>query len=227
MDDHYDDTDDALARHLSTHNNNHGDSRSNSPSYSHSDFRHSAIDPSLENISTNGSNRESPGHQPHNGTINPRQLPQNVYPKSISGSLWPPTPSDAAPTVSPRFSTHQDTQKLLPAFTPNDRHLPSIEVTDENLDDAYVQFILYCNPTVPLSTDSAELRRGFRQPPKSDGKTFNTYVLLELLRKFDNKEIKTWGQLAMDLGVEPPNLEKNQSVQKVQQYAVRLKVSFL
>ena len=31
----------------------------------------------------------------------------------------------------------------------------------------------------------------------------------------------------MELGVEPPDREKNQSTQKVQQYAVRLKVSLL
>ncbi|KAI9843384.1 MAG: hypothetical protein M1838_002639 [Thelocarpon superellum] len=152
--------------------------------------------------------------------------PPQASPDAESATLFTPTPSEAsAAPVSPGFGgTPQRQEKpLLPAFTPPDRSLPSREVTDESLDDAYVAFILYCNPVVTLSTDTAELRRGFRSPPKSDGKTFSTYTLLELIRQFENKEIKTWNQLAIQLGVEPPVLEKNQSAQKVQQYAVRLK----
>ncbi|KAF7956707.1 hypothetical protein EAE96_004037 [Botrytis aclada] len=105
----------------------------------------------------------------------------------------------------------------------NSRSLPSREVTDENFDDAYVGFIMYCNPAVASDTDTAELKRIFRAPPKSDNKSFSTFVLFELICKLENKEIKTWAQLAIDLGVEPPSLEKGQSAQKVQQYAVRLK----
>ncbi|KAK6610007.1 ARS binding protein 2 [Botrytis cinerea] len=105
----------------------------------------------------------------------------------------------------------------------NSRSLPSREVTDENFDDAYVGFIMYCNPAVASDTDTAELKRIFRAPPRSDNKSFSTFVLFELICKLENKEIKTWAQLAIDLGVEPPSLEKGQSAQKVQQYAVRLK----
>lgn len=104
------------------------------------------------------------------------------------------------------------------------RTLPSREVTDESIDDAYVSFIMYCNPNVPISTDSSELRKTFRAPPRSDGKSFSIYILWELIRKLDQKELKTWIQLAIELGVEPPSAEKKQSTQKVQQYAVRLKV---
>ena len=86
---------------------------------------------------------------------------------------------------------------------------------------------MYCNPSIPLDTDATELKRIFRAPPKSDGKNFNTFTLFELIRKLELKEIKTWAQLALDLGVEPPVLDKGQSAQKVQQYAVRLKVSSL
>lgn len=114
---------------------------------------------------------------------------------------------------------------LLPAESPTGRQLPPREITDQTLDDAYVSFIFYCNPTIPISTDSAELRKGLRTPPKSDGKSFSTYKLFELIRKLEHKEIRTWTQLAIQLGVEPPSAEKNQSAQKVQQYAVRLKVS--
>ncbi|KKA23853.1 ARS binding protein Abp2 [Rasamsonia emersonii CBS 393.64] len=103
------------------------------------------------------------------------------------------------------------------------RVLPLRELTDETIDDAYVAFILYCNPNVPSSVDTTELRKSFRSPPRSDGKSFSIYTLWELIRKLDRKELKTWIQLAIELGVEPPSLEKMQSTQKVQQYAVRLK----
>ena len=104
------------------------------------------------------------------------------------------------------------------------RSLPTHEVSDENFDDTYVNFIMFCNPMVPLDTDTIELRKTFRAPPRSDGKAFSTFKLFELIRKLEQKEIKTWAQLAIDLGVEPPALDKGQSAQKVQQYAVRLKV---
>jgi hypothetical protein len=105
------------------------------------------------------------------------------------------------------------------------RNLPSREVTDENFDDAYVEFILYCNPKVPKEAGVAELKRIFRIPPRSEGKNFNTFTLFQLIKKLESKDIKTWAQLAVDLGVEPPVLDKGQSVQKLQQYSVRLKVS--
>lgn len=104
------------------------------------------------------------------------------------------------------------------------RTLPSRDITDDTIDDAYALFILYCNPNVPSSVDTSELRKTFRSPPRSDGKSFSVFTLFELIRKLDNKELKTWIQLAIELGVEPPSMEKKQSTQKVQQYAVRLKV---
>jgi hypothetical protein len=118
------------------------------------------------------------------------------------------------------------------ASTPNTDHsrqdrrvLPTRAVTDENLDEVYLDFVMYCNPSISTDTDSTELRKIFRAPPKSDGKSFSTFTLFELIRKLELKEIKTWAQLVIELGVEPPVLEKRQSAQKVQQYAVRLKVS--
>ena len=108
---------------------------------------------------------------------------------------------------------------------PIQRNLPSRDVEDGTLDDAYVQFIMYCNPSVPLDVDTAELRKGFRNPPKSDGKSFSPFRLYELISKLELAEIKTWNQLVIDLGVDLPDAAKNQSSQKVQQYAVRLKVN--
>ena len=104
------------------------------------------------------------------------------------------------------------------------RGLPPVEVDQDSIEDAYVQFIFYCNPNIPLSTDTIELRRGFRSPPKTDGKVFDTFTLFGLIRRLETKDIDTWSQLVIEMGVEPPDAAKNQSTQKVQQFAVRLKV---
>jgi hypothetical protein len=131
-------------------------------------------------------------------------------------------PSEASPSQFPSASPAPNPPKSgQTSYTPTDRSLPDKHVTDETLDDAYVAFILYCNPSVPLDCDTAELRKAFRQPPKSDGKTFSTYHLLQLIEKFERKDIKTWTKLAIELGVERT---PDSSAQKVQQYAVRLKV---
>ncbi|KAL9106918.1 MAG: hypothetical protein Q9227_008104 [Pyrenula ochraceoflavens] len=112
-----------------------------------------------------------------------------------------------------------------PAFSSpaTGRSLPSRDVSDATFDDAFVAYILYCNPDIPLSTDSTELRKTFRTPPRSDGKNFSIFVLFELVSRLHNKELKTWAQLVTELGVEPPSADKGQSTQKLQQYAVRLK----
>lgn len=160
----------------------------------------------------------------------------NPTPTKHLGLQYPPNQGVLSPQSQDPSNGGQTGQQVLPArpasLTPNSqgfpsprRSLPSKDVTDNNFDDAYINFIMYCNPAVPPDTDTTELRKTFRGPPKSDGKTFSTFTLFELIRKLDQKEIKTWAQLAIDLGVEPPSLEKGQSAQKVQQYAVRLKVS--
>ena len=104
------------------------------------------------------------------------------------------------------------------------RILPSTDVTNETIDDAYVQFILYCNPSLPDHVDTSDLKKGFRAPPKSDGKNFDPFVLFGLISRLEAKDIKTWADLVVELGVERPDPSKNQSTQKVQQFAVRLKV---
>jgi hypothetical protein len=104
------------------------------------------------------------------------------------------------------------------------RALPPRDVSEESIVDAYAAFILYCNPYFPLDIDTSDLRRIFQTPPRSDGKDFDIFTLWGLVQRFDSKEIKTWTQLALELGVEPPTAERGGSVQKVQQYSVRLKV---
>ena len=96
-------------------------------------------------------------------------------------------------------------------------------ISESTIDDAYVSFILHANPSVPRDVNTTELRRVFHTPPRSDGKSFSIYTLWQLIRKLESKELKTWSQLAIELGVEPPSAEKGQSAQKIQQYAVRLK----
>lgn len=136
-----------------------------------------------------------------------------VDPPKVSEDMVPPT------SASPRFAN----QAVNTTHT-DGRALPPREVTDEDIDEAFSTFVLYCNPHYPLDTDTTELKRIFRNPPRSDGKDFSIYRLWELLQKYEAKEIKTWGQLALDLGVEPPSTERGGSTQKVQQYSVRLKV---
>ncbi|MCJ1285340.1 hypothetical protein MMC26_004680 [Xylographa opegraphella] len=117
------------------------------------------------------------------------------------------------------------TQALTPLqpYSGRTRSLPSTDIDNESVDEAYVQFIFYCNPSIPLSTDATELKRGFRTMPKTDGNCFDTFALFLLIKKLEAKEIETWSQLVIELGVEPPDTTKNQSSQKVQQFAVRLK----
>lgn len=155
---------------------------------------------------------------PRSVQSSPRGPPSGVMPPSAmrSGMSMSPPLFDASGRQRPPRDSLGDTAER--------RVLPSRELTDETIDDAYVAFILYCNPNVPLSVDTTELRKNFRSPPRSDGKSFSIYALWQLIQKLDRKELKTWIQLAIELGVEPPSLEKKQSTQKVQQYAVRLKV---
>ncbi len=101
--------------------------------------------------------------------------------------------------------------------------LPSVDVTPETITDTYVSFILCCNPQFDLDVDTTQLKTNFTTPPRSDSKEFQTWRLFELIKQLDAKEIKTWSQLAQELGVNPPDISKGQSVQKVQQYTVRLK----
>ncbi|KAF2128999.1 hypothetical protein P153DRAFT_367283 [Dothidotthia symphoricarpi CBS 119687] len=198
----------------------------NTPAYS--PFRHSgagvpAIDPSLDQ--STGANRNGHGAthnhllQPQNASLGGGQLAHSFYGDMARSS---PTPSNASPRFSAMSPTSQPKQ-LTPSFVPDDRSPPSRDVSDATIDNAFANFILYCNPNFPTSIDTTELVKLFRTPPKSDGNAFSVWTLFELIRKFDAKEITTWTKLALDLGVAPPDTEKGQSTQKVQQYSVRLK----
>ncbi|KAI9687430.1 MAG: hypothetical protein M1820_010443 [Bogoriella megaspora] len=170
-------------------------------------------------------------HAP-NANIDPR-LEQSATTTHMQGRETPLGSNDApatpSVTASPRFNTSTSSEnpsvpkQYFTPYNPQDRRLPSKDVNDDNIADLYAEFILYCNPFFPVGVDTTELKRAFQNPPKSDGKSFNIFSLFDLIRKFSRKEITTWTQLALDLGVEPPSTEKGQSTQKVQQYSVRLK----
>ncbi|KAL4916100.1 ARS binding protein 2-domain-containing protein [Aspergillus aurantiobrunneus] len=184
-----------------------------------------SLEPGLQSASSIGSansqlaNSKSP---PLHRKATPRSLQSS--PTAARPAVPPGPPARPAPSMSPPvFDSSRQRQMRDSTDRADARSLPSREITDENIDDAYILFVFYCNPNVPLSVDSSELRKTFRCPPRSDGKSFSIFALWELIKRLDSKELKTWIQLAIELGVEPPDMEKKQSTQKVQQYAVRLK----
>ena len=196
-----------------------------------------SIDPPLNEGHASGHQSNEP--HPMVDTDSSPQLPQShskpiesAFPERLLANS-PGTTQWRTPSVIFDSTTSRQPTQVVPSSssvnqlssTLHERSLPSTEVTQDSIEDAYVSFILCCNPTIPIPEDLGDLRRGFRSPPRSDGKSFRTYTLFELIRKLENKEIKSWSQLALALGVEPPIAEKKQSAQKVQQYAVRLKVS--
>ncbi|EAT90774.2 hypothetical protein SNOG_01125 [Parastagonospora nodorum SN15] len=197
----------------------------------HYEYRHPAtgvppIDPSLDHTTAASRNGHAPmsslphqsaaNHllQPDNAPLTHAHLAHGFYGDMSRPSHTPP------PTSSPRFSALSPTsqpKQLAAHYVPDDRTPPPRDVSDDTIDDAYAAFILYCNPNFAASTDTTELVKLFRTPPKSDGNAFSSWTLFELI------QIKTWTQLALDLGVAPPDTDKGQSTQKVQQYSVRLK----
>ncbi|OQE89505.1 hypothetical protein PENNAL_c0014G04938 [Penicillium nalgiovense] len=156
-----------------------------------------------------------------------RETPRSLQssPRGMRSAIPPSSANRSGTSMSPPlFDPHRHQPMKDPADHADSRVLPSRDITDETIDDAYVAFILYCNPNVPSSVDTSDLRKTFRCLPRSDGKSFNIFTLYGLIRKrLQNEELKTWIQLAIELGVEPPDIEKKQSTQKVQQYTVRLK----
>ncbi|KAI9886056.1 MAG: hypothetical protein M1823_002129 [Watsoniomyces obsoletus] len=154
-----------------------------------------------------------------------QHLAGRIFTDAVTTPQWP--------TSNVTFSP-DDVRRMSQSVPPNSAHpttgqgvemskrtLPAREVTEQTIEEAYIAFILYCNPTIPTPKGQTDLGRTFRTPPKSDGKAFSTFRLFELIHQLENKEIKSWSQLALSLGVDPP--DETQSSQKVQQYAVRLK----
>ena len=163
----------------------------------------SMVDPSLEQQRPQQRSQQTQNGNPPN--------PQLLTPQS--GTAQHPIRAD--------FPNHST---VNPSRDTSRRCLPSTDVTDENLDERYAQFILYCNPAIADGVDATELKAGLRSPPRSDGKNYSPFVIFRLISRLEAKEIKSWTSLVVEMGVELPDASKNQSTQKVQQYAVRLKV---
>lgn len=228
----------AHQQHAHTHGHYDHPGSGSAPPYS--PFRHPgggggvpAIDPALHQSTGASRNVHTPmSAVPHQAQPNHLLQPDNAghlshgFYGDMRSSQTPPASANASPRFSAISPTSQPRQ-VQAHYEPSDRDPPSRDVADDTIDDAYAAFILYCNPNFPTTVDTTELLKLFRTPPKSDGNAFSTWTLFELIRKFDAKEIKTWTQLALDLGVKPPNTDEGQSTQKVQQYSVRLKVRTL
>ncbi|KAK3392262.1 ARS binding protein 2-domain-containing protein, partial [Sordaria brevicollis] len=161
---------------------------------------------------------KTPTQSNHQGGVT--STPQQQPPAPMAAPAAPPPP-----TTAPTATTTPTPRQPRPTYPPYTTRppLPDVNVTQETIEDAYVDFIFHCNPHVPLDTDTVVLRDTFSDPPKSGGKSFNTFVLFGLIKQLETKEIKTWAELALKLGVDPPDTEKGESSQKIQQYAVRLK----
>lgn len=201
-----------------------GPSRSQAPFDQYARYSLS-FDSSVRSVSPSGARSRS--RVSISPSIQPRNIPPHFQSPPRTNLLQAVTPiRESGPSMSPPLfdGTSRPNHANESLRSDNSRLLPSPEFSDQTMDDAYIAFILYCNPSVPSSVDTSELRRVFRSPPRSDGKSFSVFTLWELIVKLDKKELKTWIQLATELGVEPPSAEKKQSTQKVQQYAVRLKV---
>ncbi|KAK0855092.1 hypothetical protein LTS02_011220 [Friedmanniomyces endolithicus] len=154
-----------------------------------------ALDPSLQVSPHLTQSSEQHG-------IPSQQTPDRRMAGQAHGSMLPPT------SVSPRM--HRSVPTNTVSSSSSDRSLPPKDVTAATITDSYVSFVLYCNPHFPLNVDTEMLRANFNNSPKSDNKDFETYELFKLIRKLDAKEIKTWGQLALDLGVVAPDPTKGQ-----------------
>ena len=177
-----------------------------------------AMEPTIHSASSVGSARSSVAAS-KSPPLNRKKTPASV--QASPANIQPARP---VASMSPPVFNSPRQKHTTESYPTESRNLPPRELNDDTIDDAYVAFIFFCNPNVPPSTSTYELRRNFRSPPRSDGKNFNVFSLWELIKKLDSKELKTWIQLSIELGVEPPSMEKKQSTQKVQQYAVRLKV---
>ncbi|KAL1915156.1 uncharacterized protein VTP21DRAFT_7637 [Calcarisporiella thermophila] len=121
---------------------------------------------------------------------------------------------------SPSFSKNLiHSAASVKSASPSPPPLPKKPVTEQTFTSAYVDFILHVTGS-PVGTNTDALRRSFLAMPRSDGKQFHPWALFRLCQRMHEGEIKSWVRLAIELGVERTD---EQSPQKIQQYAVRLK----
>ncbi|TID20203.1 hypothetical protein E2P81_ATG07506 [Venturia nashicola] len=138
------------------------------------------------------------------------------------------TPQTPSQHQSPRFSTltpAPPSHTFQQSYIPQDRSLPDRNVNEDNITDAYVAFILYCNPCFPLSVDTTLLKKTFNELPASEGVRHNIFLLYKLIRRHEANDAacQKWTHIIKLLGVKEPDTEKKQSHQKLSQFGVRLK----
>ncbi|BFZ62986.1 hypothetical protein YB2330_004098 [Saitoella coloradoensis] len=115
----------------------------------------------------------------------------------------------------------QNQRTPFPHVPPTDRHLPDCSnPTPEKFAHMYVDFIMYCNPAIPLTHRTTPLEEAFNSVPKSDDKCFPIWDVFELHKRLQSGDIKNWASLAAELGVRRPT---KQNKQKLTQYGHKLK----
>ena len=102
------------------------------------------------------------------------------------------------------------------------RVLPSREVSRTTIGQAYTQFVLFCNPAYDAGVDTADLEDMFSAPPSSNKQNFQVFDIFAQVKRLHQLEIRTWQQLATDLGVRIID-DVQASSQRVPQYVVRLR----
>lgn len=170
------------------------------------------------------SNPESPIIESNNpnmtGNSSSTKVSQTSRQQQSSVSNGTPTIEDQKDTTA--STSNKDINRSSPKNS-SSRPSPAKDINHSNIVDRYVEFILWCNPNhIPDEGQTLTLRRAFIAVPKSDGKTFDPWLLFSHVARLESGEIKTWTKLAQDMGVERTD---DSSPQKIQQYAVRLKVN--
>lgn len=105
---------------------------------------------------------------------------------SPNSYLGDSTQAPSAPSTSSSTAT-----KSYPSFSRPQpiRCLPARPITSEEaLTPAYIQFCLYCNPSVPMDPPRAglaELEKAFNNVPKSGDRLFKTWDLYLLMQKLE------------------------------------------
>ncbi|ODQ51612.1 hypothetical protein SAICODRAFT_26696 [Saitoella complicata NRRL Y-17804] len=126
-----------------------------------------------------------------------------------------------SPSAIQNQNAIQNQRTPFPHVPPTDRHLPDCSnPTPEKFTRMYVDFIIYCNPAVPLTHRTTPLEEAFNSVPKSDDKSFPIWDVFELHKRLQSGEIKNWASLAAELGVRRPT---KQNKQKLTQYGHKLK----
>lgn len=124
----------------------------------------SLIDPNLEQFTIGAVQHQQLSRNPSQLNMQNQMQTQMQSQMSNNGHLQSPMQSNnvqqlQSPMQNSAHFQGTNNMRTSQSITP-ERTLPARQINDQAMDDAYVQFIMYCNPSIPLDADSAELRRG-------------------------------------------------------------------